>query len=184
MDKKKTKKRYLWLLPLVLIAFVSGCWLFSGTWVIIYMVDNEDVVAAQGFYKFTVDITEESVWKDHKDDLDNIEDIAITFKLINNLSSAATARVYVSDDGTLSDTSAVKSSATIILDGISVPGNDSLQVEMAGYYDLLQNFEVLRDLVKTGIFTAYGIVPDMGIAPDIDVEFRDVVVIVTFSAGL
>ncbi len=179
MDRKKTNRKYFWILPLLIIVLLSGCWIFSGTWVIIYKVDKADIFATEHFYKFTVDLTKKSVWEDHKDDLDNIEDIAITFKLANHGASTATGQVYVSPDSTLSDTSAVKTSATIILDGISVPGNDSLHVKMADYYDLLQNFETLRDLVKTGVFTAYAIVPNT-----FDVEFRDVVVVITFSASL
>ncbi len=179
MDRKKINRKYLWLLPLLLAALVCGCWLFSGTWVIIYDVDNADIFATEHFYKFTVDLTKESVWQDHKDDLDNIEDIAITFKLTNNLSDTATGKVYVSSEDTLSNASSVENSATIILDGLSVPGNDSLHVNMAHYYDLLQNFETLRDLVKIGVFTSYAIVPDT-----VNVKFRDVTVVVTFSAGM
>jgi len=176
MDKVKTRRKYLWLLPLLIMALVSGCWIFSGTWVIIYEVDEADIEKddEHNFYKFTVDLTTESIWEDHKDDLDNIEDITFTFKLINQGNTPATGQVYVSPDDTLT----VMGSATIILDGISVPAGDSLHVTMAHYYDLLQNFETLRGLVKTGVFTAYAIVPDMS------VKFRDVVVVVTFSAGM
>lgn len=175
MNKGKGNRKYFWILPLLVIVLVSGCWLVSGTWVIIYDVDNADIFATEHFYKFTVDLTKETIWQDHKDDLDNIEDIAFTFKLINQGADTATAQVYVSPDDTLT----VMGSATIILDGINVPGNDSLLVDMAHYYDLLQNFETLRDLVKTGVFTAYAIVPNT-----LNVKFRDVVVVITFSAGL
>ncbi|KPK99739.1 MAG: hypothetical protein AMJ91_06540 [candidate division Zixibacteria bacterium SM23_73_3] len=179
MDRKKFNRKYLWLLPLLFVAAVSGCWLFSGTWVIIYAVDKEDIDTSEHFHKFTVDLTKESVWQDHKDDLDNIEDVAFTFKLINPFLSPATGQVYVSSDSTLSDSAAVASSATIILDGITIPGGDSIHVTMAHYYDLLQNFETLRGLVKSGVFTAYALVP----AP-LAIELRNVVVVVTFSAGL
>lgn len=179
MNKGKGNRKYFWILPLLVIVLVSGCWLVSGTWVIIYDVDNADIFATQHFYKFTVDLTKESIWEDHKDDIDDIEDISFTFKLINHGTSAATGQVYVSSNSTLSDTSAVKDSATIILDGISLPAGDSLHVTMAHYYDLLQNFETLRDLVKTGVFTAYAIVPNT-----LNVKFRDVVVVITISAGL
>lgn len=175
MDGKKTHKKYFWLLPLLVITLISGCWIFSGTWVIIYDVDNTDIFATEHFYKFTVDLTKESIWQDHKDDLDNIEDIAFTFKLINQGADTATGQVYVSPDDTLT----VMGSATIILDGLSVPDGDSLHVTMAHYYDLLQNFETLRDLVKTGVFTSYAIVPDT-----LDIKFRDVTVMITFSAGM
>jgi len=175
MDRKKVNGKYLWLLPLLVIALVSGCWLVSGTWVIIYEVEDADIFATEHFYKFTVDLTKESIWQDHKDDLDNIEDIAFTFKLINQGADTATAQVYVSPDDTLT----VMSSATIILDGLSVPPDSTFHVTMAHYYELLQNFETLRDLVITGNFTAYAVVPDT-----VNVKFRDVVVVITISAGL
>lgn len=179
MNAKKNRMTYLWLLPVLLVALVSGCWFFSGTWVIIYAVDEGDVVETEDFYKFTVDLTTKSVWEDHKDDLHNIEDVAFTFKLVNNGGTDVTAQVYVSDNSTLSDSAAVVDSATIILNGIGVDAGDSLHVTLGDYYDFLLNFEALRDLVEGGVFTAYAIVPD-----PVHVQFRDVIVVVTFSAGM
>lgn len=131
------------------------------------------------FYKVIVDSTTENVWNDRKDDMEDIEDIVITFKLLNHLFTAVTGQVYVSTDSTLGDTTVVKSSAIKILNEISMPGNDSLEVNMSDYYDLLFNFKPFRDQVKTGMFTAYTIVPHT-----LDIEFRDVVVMLTFSAGM
>jgi hypothetical protein len=179
MNRAKNQHKYLWFLPLLPVILLCGCWLISGTWVIIFAVANEDITAGEGFHKFDVDITGESIWQDHKDNLHNVEDVALSFKLINELSTEATARVYVSSDNSLADSNAVKSSATLILDGLTVPANDSLQVGFAFYYDVLQNFETLRDLVKTGVFTAYALVPD----PQ-NVHIVYVVAVVTFSAGM
>lgn len=180
MNRMKMKSKYLWLLPLLLMVLVSGCWfLLSGTFVVIYVVVDEDVHATEEYSKFTVDLTTEDAWQDHQDDLDNIEDIAITFKVVNPFISAATGQIYVSSDSLLADSASVVSSATLILDGFTIPGGDSLQFMMADYYDLLQNFEAFRDLVKTGVFTAYAIVPE-----PLAMEIRHVVVIVTFSAGM
>lgn len=179
MIRAKNKLRYLWFLPLLTVISVCGCWLISGTWVIIFAVANENITAGEGFHKFDVDITGESIWQDHKDNLHSVEDVALSFKLINHLSTEATAKVYVSSNNSLADSNAVKSSATLILDGLTVPANDSLHVSFAFYYDVLQNFETLRDLVETGVFTAYAIVPD----PQ-NVKVRYAVAVVTFSAGL
>jgi len=175
------KKKSLWGLwgCILLILLVSSCFLTSGTWVIIYEVENEDIQAGAGFYKFTVDLTEEDIWKDHKDDIDDIADISFTFKLANTGDDTLTGRVYVSSDSALADTAAVKSSATIILDGISVAPGATLQMTLAHYYDLLQNFGTLKDLVKSGKFSAYAITPN-----PIKMELSDVWVVVTISAGL
>jgi hypothetical protein len=179
MKRAKNNHKYLWFLPFLPVILLCGCWLISGTWVVVFAVADEDIFAGEGFHKFDVDITGESVWQDHKDNLHNVEDVAMSFKLINNLSTEATAKVYVSSDNTLSDSTAVKSFATLVLDGLTIPANDSLHVDLAYYYDVLQNFETLRDLVKTGVFTAYAIVPD----PQ-NVHVRYVVAVVTFSAGM
>lgn len=189
MNRKKKKeignlikKKSLWGLwgCILLILLVSSCFLFSGTWVIIYEVEDANIHPSQSFYKFTVDLTEEDIWKDHKDDIDDIADISFTFKLANTGDDTLTGRVYVSSDSVLADTAAVKSSATIILDGITVASGDTLQMTLAHYYDLLQNFGTLKNLVKSGKFTAYAIVPN---APN-DMEFFDVIVVVTISGGL
>jgi hypothetical protein len=178
MKRARNNHKYLWFLPLLPAILLCGCWLISGTWVVVFAVADEDIFAGEGFHKFDVDITGESVWEDHKDNLHNVEDVALSFKIINDASTEATARVYVSSDNMLSDSTAVKSSATLILDGITVPAYDSLHVDFAYYYDVLQNFETLRDLVKTGVFTAYALVPD----PQ-NVDVRYAVAVITFSAG-
>ncbi|MFQ6032165.1 MAG: hypothetical protein ACE5K2_04510 [Candidatus Zixiibacteriota bacterium] len=180
MNHKIQNKKYLWSLPGIVLFLVSGCFLFSGTWVIIYEVDQADIQTEQGFYKFTVDLTEEEIWQDHKDDIDDIADVSITFNLANHDSAdTATGRVYVSSDTNLTTPAEVESLATIILGGISVAPGDTLQMTMAHYYDILQNFDTLKDLVKSGVFTAYAIVPNT-----LYVEFFDVVVVVTISGGL
>ncbi len=180
MNRMKVNCKYLCFLPLLLLVLVSGCWfLLSGTWVIVYAVADEDINPGVGLHKFDVDLTDEDVWVDHHDNLDNIEDVAMTFRFINELSTEATGRIYVSSDNSLADTAAVKSSATLVLDGLTIPANDSLQVDLAFYYDILQNFETLRDLVKTGVFTAYAIVPN-----STEVYIHHMVVVVTFSAGV
>jgi hypothetical protein len=175
----KEKRKYLWLLPLLIIALISGCLLTSGTVVIIFTVDNQDIHASQHFYKFTVNLEDNEDWRNNKDKLNSIEDMVFTFKLANLGSDSIAGQVYVSTDSTLSDTTAVKSHATLILDGITVPPHDTLVVNMEHYYDLLHNFDTLRDLVKGGVFTAYGIVP----SPFAGGLF-DAVVIVTVDAGL
>jgi hypothetical protein len=175
----KEKRKYLWFLPLLLLILVCGCLLTSGTLVIIFKVDNQDIHASQHFYKFTVNLEDNDDWKDNKDKLNSIEDMVFTFKLANPGSDSITGQVYVSKDSTLSDTTAVKGHATLILDGITVPPGETLSVNMAHYYDLLHNFDTLRDLVKGGVFTAYGIVPN----PFAGGLF-DAVVIVTIDAGL
>lgn len=178
MNHITNHKRFLWLSGIILL-LISGCWLFSGTWVIVYKVEQADIQAKEGFYKFTVDLTKEDVWNDHKDDIDDIADISITFTLVNNEADTVTGRVYVTSDSNLTTPASVDSFATIILDGISVAPLATLQMNMAEYYDILQNFDTLKDLVKTGVFTAYAVLPN-----HLDIEFFDVKVVVTISAGL
>ena len=180
MNRMQLNCRYLWFLPLSLLVLVSGCWfLLSGTFVVIYVVLDEDIQQGVGLHKFDVDLTDEDAWEDHKDNLDNIEDVAMTFMFINEMDTEASGRIYVSSDDALSDTNAVKSSATLILDGLTIPAEDTLHVNLAYYYDVFQNFEALRDLVKTGAFTAYAIVPS-----STEVYIRHMVVLVTFSASM
>ncbi len=174
----KQNRKYLWLLPLLIVALISGCFLVAGIWVITFEVDNQDIHASGPFYKYSVNLNDNSDWNDNKDKLDNIEDVVFTFKLVNPGSTVMTGQVYVSDDSTLGTISAVQDSATLILDDISVPAHETLYVDMAHYYDLLHNFDALRDIVKPGVFTAYGIVPSPFAG-----GLYDAVVIVTVSAG-
>jgi hypothetical protein len=180
MNRIRLNYRHLWFLPLLTLVLASGCWfLLSGTWVVVFAVADEDIHEDVGLHKFDVDLTDEDAWSDHKDNLDNIEDVAMTFNLVNEMDTEATGRIYVSSDNSLTDTTAIKASATLILDGLTVPASGSLKVDLAYYYDVFQNFEALRDLVKTGSFTGYAIVPDSD-----HVKISHFVVVVTFSASV
>jgi hypothetical protein len=182
MNRIRLNYRHLWFLPLLTLVLASGCWfLLSGTWVVVFAVADEEIDNTHpGLNVFHVDLTEEDAWEDHKDNLDNIEDVAMTFRFVNtSLENEATGRIYVSSDNSLTDTTEIKATATLILDGLTVPINDSLEVDLAFYYDVFQNFEALRDLVKTGAFTGYAIVPD-----ETQVHVRHFVVVVTFSASV
>ncbi|MCK4385708.1 MAG: hypothetical protein KAW52_05530 [candidate division Zixibacteria bacterium] len=179
MDHKIQNKKYLWLLPVIILFLVSSCFLFSGTWVIIYNVDYAKIEAGQGFHKFNVDLTEKDVWEEHKDDIDDIVDVTLTFKLKNDTSLETTAKVYVDSVSTRVDSADVRTNSIPILEGLTIPANDSLVVNMAHYYDCLLNFDKLAELVKTGKFTAYAVVPY-----PLRMTLSDVTVVVTISAGL
>ncbi len=174
----KQKRKYLWLLPGLMLAWFCACFLIAGTWVITFEVEDQNIHASGPFYKYSVNLNDNSDWNDNKDKLDNIEDVVFTFKLVNPGDTVMTGQVYVSPDSTLNTIAEVESTATLILDKISVPAHETLYVDMTHYYDLLENFDALRDIVKPGVFTAYGIVPN-----PIQGNLYDAVVIVTVSAG-
>jgi hypothetical protein len=143
-------------------------------------VDQIEAQPDSTFYKASVDLTEEDVWKDHKDDIDDIVDVSFTFKLTNKSAvDTLSGQVYVSSDNTLDTPAKVESLATIILDGISVDPGATLQMTLTHYYDILQNFDTFKDLVKSGKFSAYAITPN-----PIKMDLSDVWVVVTISGGL
>ena len=171
-----TRMKILALVGLIAVAaIVSGC-LVSGTFII---VDDFSFTAASGFYHYTVDITDNADWKDHKDDIDFIDVVGAEF-YITNTGAAETFSVYVDDFGDVHATEGdVEANATPIIEDLTVnPG--TTKVTYAQSLGIIKNVARLKALAKTGQFEYYG-TSSGNIGTDFVVDSGKV--IITFSAS-
>jgi hypothetical protein len=156
-------------------ALITGC-LVSGTFII---VEDFDFTASGGFYHYTVDITDEADWEDHRDDIDMIDAVGAEF-YITNTGAAATFSVYVDDFGDVHATEgAVTANATVILDEVTV-ATGSQKITYAQSLGIIQNVARLKALAKLGRFEYYGI---SSVSDTTIFHIDSAKVIVTFSAS-
>ncbi len=134
----------------------AGC-LVSGTFVVTIFIEDWDFSPDTNLYHYEVDLTEDSDWEDHQDDIKNIDVIGMEVWLTNLGDAATTFNVWVDDIGEPVYTSVanVADNATVVLEDIGVdPGANHLSY--AGSLSVIQNVSTLKALAKSGRFHWYG----------------------------
>jgi hypothetical protein len=126
-----------------------------------------------------VDLTTNSTWVDHKDDIQDIIDVKFKVTIHNAMSTEATGEVYVSS-ASYTTLSEVKSSATRILHGISIAASATKTIGFDESVAYRENLDVLLSLVKEGSFYIYGIAENTPFSIEI---MEGSQLLVTFSAG-
>lgn len=146
---EKLKNRF-GLFGLVLIAaMATGCLLVSATFIV---VAKFSFTTFDQHYHYTVDVTGESDWKDHKDAIDFIDAVGVEFDFTNNSGSPVTFDVYIDDFGAGDSPGA---SATKIINGYMAPVGVS-HISYAQSLSFLTGLSRLKALAKEGRFEYYG----------------------------
>lgn len=163
---------------LLLTALVTAGCLVSGTFI---LVDDFDFTTTTGFYFDEIDLTEDSDWNDHKDDIDDIDVVGFEVYLTNTGSNSQ-FEVWVDVPGSSGQDhlteGAVRANATRVLN-IPVTAGAQL-VTYAQSLSYLENIATLKTLVKAGQFDVYGL-RVLGSGASISADSGKV--IVTFSAS-
>jgi len=133
----------------------AGC-LMSGTFVI---TEDFSFTASSGFYFYSVDVTTEPDWEDHKDNIDMIDVVGFEMTMDNTNPGAVTFNVYVAPyAATQQYTSKAEldASAFVVIEDLPVPAGTSTMtyVQSLGH---IKNLAKLKELAKTGKFHYYGV---------------------------
>lgn len=182
----KTLYAKLGLAGLILAGLVvAGC-LVSGTFVIVRDVDFS-FDTHYGFYWYPVDLTEDSDWNKHKDEIDDIDAIGFELKLHNTTNEECTFNVWFSapqgvfglgEPPTSFDPSA--SGFVHVIKDLTVAGGATRTVTYSESLGLISDLAAFKALVKTGRFDYYG----TGCASSLDEPFQaDGKIIITVSAS-
>lgn len=184
MKKLLSKKL---LLGLVLLALVtSGC-LVSATFVVVYDIDFS-FTADHGFYWYPVDLTDNSDWENHQDDIDDIDAIGFEFNIENTSGSdcsfnvwfaPATGEADLNDPPTTFDPVAL--GAVHVITDLSVAAGAIRTVSYAESLGHISSFEAFKAIVKSGRFDYYG--TSCGGTDDDEFIVTDGSIIVTVSAS-
>lgn len=147
-------KKILTLLAAAIITtlLVSGCWLLGITLVLSYDIEDRDAQTGVPLNGVFVDLTQEQDWKDHQDKLDEIYNLLFYGWITNYENTEATGRLYVYKDTTLHTIEEVETNATLVLDGLVIPADTTVEVPLI---DL--DLKPIRDLIMEGKFGLYAI---------------------------
>lgn len=107
----------------------------------------------------SVDLTNNGDWKEHRDQLNSVDDIGFACTIKNYEASVATGQIYISDKS-YSTPDAVKANAIKILDGIAVPAGGTRSIEWKESADFLSNFVEAKKIVYTEKFYLYFMVAE------------------------
>lgn len=162
------------LVALAAIASLSGCMMVSATESFSEAIGDFNV-SSGAFDSENVDLTENSTFADHQEDIELVDRIGFSMSLVNVSGVAADVSVYVSDDPNLATADEVVSKATLIFADVAVPV-EGRTIDYEESLDLLLNFEKLQTAVESGTFTVYAVA-----GGDYDVNINNVIVTITIT---
>ena len=145
----------------VVLLFILACtwqcssWLSSATFRVTYYIEEGIHSIEDDAKKAEVDLQENEDWQEHHDDIKGINRILFAFWVKNLADDDAAAQFYISKDCTFSTAPAIRQGATLVVDGVSVPANDSLYVSAPDSYRYLRNVDQLKDHLIDGQFCLY-----------------------------
>ena len=138
----------------------SGCKIVSGTFVVEEIFYDLTPNGTADYYYEAIDITDNDVWVDHKDDIKDIDNVGFELWLSNTAGSANTVDCYISDFssslGGTSSKSAVMAGATHVLVDIPLPPGKSF-LGYATSFSHITNLDALKTLGEIGQFKFWAI---------------------------
>ncbi len=181
MRRMLIKSRLVLPGALVTALILGGC-LLSGT----FTVDEKFTFEVQeGLYFHAADVTDESDWQEHKDDIDNVDMVGFELWMTNHQSTPASFSVYVDDFGEPQWTGAadVESNAVKVFGDLALKPGDGVQthVTYGESLGMFRNVGELRRLAREGRFHVYGI---SSAAAGSEFTIDSARVVVTFTASV
>lgn len=166
------------ILAVAVALFAAGC-ILSGQFTIVISIQDEIAYVDQVLNSAEIDLTTNSTWDEHEDDIQNIIDVKFELTVENNTASAVTGQVYVSEDEYASAED-VQNNATLVLGGITIDANTTRTISFTESAKYIRNLPTLLSLVEKGHFFVYGLAEDAPFVITIQSGAR---LLITFSAG-
>ena len=180
---KKHIRRSGFLLLAAMALLTAGC-IISGTFVVTLFIGRNDFSTTNNIYYYAVDLTEESTWEDHKDDIENIDVIGFEAWITNNSGVATDFDIWIDDIGEPRYTTQVdiEANATHVLTGLSVPaGAASHFISYGESLGHITNVATLKTLAESGAFHYYGYSSTGGPSAQFVLDSARVIVTLTAS---
>lgn len=177
------KTTHLLIVAAVGLAFLlpSGCKIVSGTYVVEETFYPQPLIGNDKYYYEAFDITGNSVWEDHKDDIKDIDNVGFEIWL-NNFAAANNFNCYVAPlASSLTGTSAkslVINNATNVLVDVPMPAGQSF-IGYAASFSYIANLSTLKSLAESGQFQFWAMAD---IFTD-DFRIDSIRIVITITAG-
>ena len=136
-------------------ACLAGCMLVSGQFVVIHEFGDVTASTSDSITMREIDLTENSDFEEHQDDLASIEDVAFETTVHNNLTATAHARIYVSERGDLTTFEQIEDHAILVLESPELGSLAEIFIPFEDSRDYLHNLEAFKTLAMTGHFYVY-----------------------------
>ena len=162
------------LITLVIAVLLPGCLVLSATESFSQRI-GDFTVSSGSFDSENVDLSENSTYDDHKEDIELVDRLGFSMNLVSLSGVPATVSVYISDDPALATPAEVASKATLIFEDLEVP-TAGRSIDYEESLDLLLSFPALQGAVEAGTFTVYAIA-----GGDYNVAINDVIVTITMT---
>jgi hypothetical protein len=150
----------------LLLTLGNNC-ITSGNVVVVLDLPNVTGQTNTSFNPEHVDLTDNSDWKEHKDQLNSVDDIGFACTIVNHESSVATGQIWISDKS-YSSPADVRTNAVKIIDGIAVPASGSRSIEWKESADFLSNFNEAKTIIYTEKFYLYFMVAETPFSIDVN----------------
>lgn len=149
---------------------------------ILVVVDIEDFGAQTNnvFTSKKVDLRENEDWKEHKEDINSIDDLGFAVRITNNADVPAAGQLYVSANKDLTTIEAVRSNAILVLDGIVVQPGVERAIEWGESKSFVKNFVEAKKVIFKELFYVYFIAAET----PFDITVRDLVLIMSVNGKL
>jgi hypothetical protein len=163
----------------VLALVIGGC-LVTGQQTLTQGVDVTAVTKTE-VTRIPIDLNEEADYKDNKDKIKSVDELSVVAILTNNRAAPAKARLYLSNDETLTTVDQVETVATLVFESPEVPASDKLKIHWADGFKYVQNRKTIeKEILGDGIFQLYAIA--LGDGADLNVDVKaEIVITITVS---
>lgn len=149
-----------WIVPaLAIVLAAPGCVLTSGQFLIDFELDDFSTTTETAVTREDVDLTTEEDYVDHKEDLQDLADVAVLGTLINNGGTAINAEVWMTAGQTSYTNAAdVTANATKLWGPFQVAAGASETVdwdESADLFSATGKALLIQEIKGDGQFTVY-----------------------------
>ena len=129
----------------------------SGNILVVVDIDNFDAQTDTEFETRRVDLSENEDWKEHKEDINSIDDLGFAVRITNNADVPAAGQLYVwsNPKGATTTVDEVRANAILVLDGIVVEPGKTREIEWGESKSFVKNFVEAKKVIFGEEFYVY-----------------------------
>ena len=159
------------------LLLVAGC-VLTGTKVFTHSL-GDIVIQGAFFAAATADLSDNATYADHERDIESVDEIGFTTRIVNGTIAEAGVSIFFSEDPDLSSFIDVRNRALPLLEDLVVPAQGERTITYEESIERLENFATLQTLIEKGSVTIYALSDGF-----FNLTLEDFTLVVTFTVGL
>jgi len=166
------------LTALLIAAFIVACGIATGTFTIVYEIDDTISSTQADLQYEAVDLNTIEDYQEHQDLIQSVDHIAIVGTVLNYGNTPVSGEVWLAYTDTLDTPAEVRSVGTRVFVSPVIPPGGSLEIDWQDGLSYIENFSEIQDAVELGQFVIYGLGDSQFFYVVMDID-----IIVTLTAG-